>query len=175
MAARRSRSPHSASRPASRATARAAARPASRPASAPASRLVVQDATGGRPDAAYVPGACNIGPWEIRKRWTTGVLGVGAAVLLLVALAVSGAPAVARLVVLFPAWGGVFSMLQARRRFCGAYALRGVTNFGDTYATVRNVTDEAAHRADITGLFRLTRDSFVVGLAFAIVATLLPL
>lgn len=154
---------------------RSPGRRAARPSSPSVGRLVVEDATGGRLDAAYVPGVCNIGPWEIRKRWTTGVLGLGAAAMLLVALAVSGAPAVARLTVLFPAWGGVFSMLQARRRFCGAYALRRVSNFGDTYATVRNVTDEAAHRADMAGLFRLTRDSFVVGLAFAVVSVLLPL
>lgn len=172
MAARK---PRAAARPASRSASRPGSRSASRPAAGAASRLVVQDATGSKPDAAYVPGVCNIGPWEIRKRWMTGYLGIASAVLLLVALAVSGAPAAARLVVLFPAWGGVFSMLQARRRFCGAYALRGVSNFGDTYATVRNVTDEAAHRADMAGLFRLTRDSFVVGLVLAVVAALLPL
>lgn len=140
-----------------------------------ASRLVVQDATGGRPDAAYVPGVCNIGPWEIRKRWATGIAGLAAAVLLLVALVGSHAPVPARLIVLLPAWGGVFSVLQARRHFCGAYALRRVSNFGNTYDTVRDVTDEAAHRADMAALLRLTRDSFIVGLVLAIAGTLLPI
>jgi hypothetical protein len=47
-------------------------------------RLITDDATG-TPDG-YVPGACNIGPWEIRRRRTIAVAGfAGAAVLLAVA------------------------------------------------------------------------------------------
>ncbi len=123
----------------------------------------------------YVPGVCNIGPWEARRRWAFGIAGLVIAGALLVLLVALGAPAIARLLVLIPAWGGAFSVLQARRRFCGAYALRRISNFGDTYGTVRDVADEAAHRADMAGLARLTRDSFLIGLALAIVAFLLPL
>ena len=90
-------------------------------------------------------------------------------------LVVIGAPAIARVLVLLPAWGGVFSALQAQRRFCGAYALRRITNFGDALDTVRDVADEAAHRADMAALARLTRDSFLIGLVLTAVAVLLPL
>ncbi|HEY5629059.1 MAG TPA: hypothetical protein VIR16_06070, partial [Candidatus Limnocylindrales bacterium] len=90
-------------------------------------------------------------------------------------LVVIGAPAIARLLVLLPAWGGMFSVLQARRHFCGAYALRRISNFGDTHETVCSVTDEAAHRADMAALGRLTRDSFLIGLALTAVAVFLPI
>ncbi len=128
-------------------------------------------------DAAqgYVPGVCNIGPWEIRRRWAFGVSGLAIAGALLALLVAVGAAPIARLVVLIPAWGGMFSVLQARRHFCGAYALRGISNFGNALETARDVADDAAHRADMAGLARLTRDSFLIGLALTIVAVLLPL
>jgi hypothetical protein len=123
----------------------------------------------------YVPGVCNIGPWEIRRRWAGGIAGLVLAGAVLALLIVIGAPAIARLLVLLPLWGGLFSVLQARRRFCGAYAMRRISNFGDDLTTVRDVADAAAHRADMAAVARLTRDSFVIGLAIAIVAVLLPL
>ncbi|HEY5628418.1 MAG TPA: hypothetical protein VIR16_02815 [Candidatus Limnocylindrales bacterium] len=123
----------------------------------------------------YVPGVCNIGPWESRRRLASGIAGLGIAGVLLVALIAVGAPPIARVLVLVPAWGGAFSVLQARRRFCGGYALRRIANFGDTHETVRSVTDEAAHRADMAALGRLTRDSFLIGLALTVVAVLLPI
>jgi hypothetical protein len=139
------------------------------------SGLVVQTAPDSNvPDQGYVPGVCNIGPWEIRRRWTIGIIGLVIADALLLGLVVIGAPAIARLLVLLPFWGGAFSMLQARRHFCGAYALRRITNFGDALTTARDVTEDAAHRADMAALARLTRDSFLIGLALTVVAVLLP-
>jgi len=133
-------------------------------------RLVIQPVGDG-----YVPGVCNIGPWEIRRRRTGGILMLAAAALLLAGLIALHAPAIARALVLLPAWGGTFSWLQARRRFCGAYAMRGISNFGTTHGTISAVADDAAHRADINALMRMTRDSFAVGLVITVVAVLLPL
>lgn len=137
---------------------------------APAGHLTTDPSGSG-----YVPGVCNIGPWEIRRRMAFGIVGLVVAGLLLVALVSIGAPPIARLLVILPVWGGVFSIHQARRRFCGAYALRGISNFGDSHASIRTVEDEAAHRADMAALARMTRDSFVIALVVGVVAVLLPL
>ena len=126
-------------------------------------------------DEGYVPGVCNIGSWEIRRRWVGGILGLAAAAVLLALLVAVHAPAAARVLVLLPAWGGAFSVLQARRRFCGAYAMRRISNFGVTYDTIQTVADEAAHRADMAKLAGMLRDSFVIGLVITVVAVLLPL
>ncbi len=123
----------------------------------------------------YIPGVCNIGPWEIRRRWIGGFLGLAVAAVLLVVLIAAHAPVIARVVVLLPAWGGAFSVLQARRRFCGAYAMRRISNFGTTYGTIQQVQEEAAHRADIAALGRMIRDSFVIGLVITVIAMLLPI
>jgi hypothetical protein len=138
------------------------------PASLP--RLVIEPADGG-----YVPGVCNIGPWEIRRRWVGGITGLAAAAVLLAVLVAVGAPALARVLVLLPAWGGAFSVLQARRRFCGAYALRRISNFGTTFDTIRQVDEEAAHRADMVKFAGMLRDSFLIALVLTVVAVLLPL
>jgi len=131
--------------------------------------LLLEPASGG-----YVPGVCNIGPWEIRRRWIGGVIGLGIAAALLGVLIAVHAPAFARILVLLPAWGGAFSVLQARRRFCGAYAMRRISNFGVDLGTIHEVEDDAAHRADMAALVRMTRDAFVIGLVITVVAVLLP-
>jgi len=122
----------------------------------------------------YVPGTCNIGQWEVRRRWAGGIAGLAIAAALLVALIAVHAPPIARVLVLLPAWGGAFSVLQARRRFCGGYAMRGISNFGDTHATIRSVPDEAAHRADIAAMRRMLRDAFAIAAVITAVAVLLP-
>jgi hypothetical protein len=122
----------------------------------------------------YVPGACNIGPWEIRRRRTFAIAGFVAAAILFAALVVIGAPPIARLLVLLPAWGGAFSWLQARRRFCGAYAMAGISNFADGEAGRQTVADPAAHRADVQATLRMARDAFAIALAITIVAVLIP-
>lgn len=136
--------------------------------------LVLDDATNGEAGDEYVPGVCNIGPWEVRQRRLSGIVGLIAAGVLLAVLVAAGVPAIARGLVLLPAWGGAFSLLQARRRFCGAYALRGLSNFGSTLASRRDIRSDADHRADLGGLLRLTRDSFAIGLVVAVAAVLLP-
>jgi hypothetical protein len=124
--------------------------------------------------AGYVPGVCNIGPWEIRRRRTIGVIGFAAAFVLLAALVAAGAPPIARLLVLLPLWGGALSWLQARRRFCAGFAMAGISNFADGEAGRRAVTDPASHRADVQATMRMTRDSFLIALPITIVAVLLP-
>jgi hypothetical protein len=129
------------------------------------------------PDAGdgYVPGVCNIGPWEVRRRRAFAVVGFVAAAVLLAGLVASGAAPWTRLLILFPLWGGTFSWLQARRRFCAAYAMARVSNFGDGDATRQAVVDAEAHRADVAAVVRMTRDSFLIAVVPTLVVVVLPL
>lgn len=122
----------------------------------------------------YAPGVCNIGPWEIRRRRAFAIVGFVAAAVLLAGLVAFGAPPLIRLLVLPPVWGGVFSWLQARRRFCAGFAMAGISNFADGEAGRQTVKDPAAHRADVEATLRMTRDSFLLALPVAVVAVLLP-
>ena len=126
------------------------------------------------PPDGYLPGACNIGPWEIRRRRAFALAGFGVAAVLLIGLLMSGAPALLRLIVLFPTWGGMLSWLQARRRFCAAFAMAGISNFADGETGRQAVADPAARRADVHATVRLTRDSFALAVVVTITAALLP-
>jgi hypothetical protein len=148
--------------------ARAYATPPATP-SAPLSLIAPDQAADG-----YVPGACNIGPWEIRRRRAFAIVGFAVAAAILAGMIAAGTPAAARLVLLVPLWGGAFSWLQARRRFCAAFALAGIANFGDTAGSRQDVRDAASHRADLWAIARMTRDSFLIALAATLVAVLLP-
>ncbi len=122
----------------------------------------------------YVPGECNIGTWEIRRRRLFAVIGFAVAGAVLVGLLLAGAPAAARLILILPLWGGMFSWLQARRRFCAAFAMAGISNFGEGDGTRRAVVDPAAHHADMMATLRMTRDSFLLAVVPTIIVALLP-
>jgi hypothetical protein len=125
-------------------------------------------------DDGYVPGVCNIGPWEIRRRRAFALVGFAIGLGALALLVATGAPVPVRLLLVFPFWGGAFSWLQARRRFCAGFAMAALSNFGDGEGTRRQVTDPAAHHRDMLAVRRMTRDSFAIGLAMTLVALLIP-
>ena len=97
----------------------------------------------------YRPGACNIGPREIAKRRAYGIAGLVSAVVLGVALLAMDAPPVARAIVIFPLWGAIISLEQARRKFCAGFALAGIRSVAGSDATelVVAAADVAADRA----------------------------
>jgi hypothetical protein len=132
-------------------------------------------AAAGDPEGGYVPGVCNIGAWEIRRRRRFAYLGFAVSVILFLVLVAIGAPAWTRLLVFFPLAGALVSWFQARRRFCVAFAVGGISNFTDTDDGRERIDDDEAHRADIATVRRMVRDAILVALPIAIVAALLPI
>jgi hypothetical protein len=121
----------------------------------------------------YVPGVCNIGPAEIRRRRRFGHLGLGVSVLLLAGLVAVGAPHLARLVVIVPAAGAASGYLQARLHFCAAFGSEGVYNFGPLGTTVR-VEDAGARARDRRRSIQIGLLSLAIGLAVGLIAVALP-
>ena len=80
--------------------------------------------------AEYVPGVCNIGPAEIRRRRQSGWIGLVVTVLLWGAFLVFRVPAPWRLFLFLPAMLGATGFFQAAFHFCAAFGVRGVFNFG---------------------------------------------
>ena len=52
--------------------------------------------------------------------------GIVASVVLGVVLLAIDAPQIARAIVIFPLWGAIVSLEQARRKFCAAFAFAGI-------------------------------------------------
>jgi hypothetical protein len=127
-----------------------------------------------QPDGSdYRAGACNIGPAEIRRRRNTGIAAAVATVVMAIVLVAIGAPTWARLLVFFPAAGSAVGFIQARSRFCVAYALQGVRNFGPL-GSAEKVADAADHGADLRAAARLIAGSIAAGAVVAIAFALLP-
>jgi ferric-dicitrate binding protein FerR (iron transport regulator) len=122
----------------------------------------------------YRPGACNIGPAEIRRRQVAGVLGIVAALGLGVLLLVLGAPPVARLLVALPLAAGFSGFLQARLHFCANYGWRGIRNLG-AIGDVERVEDAEARRADRRKALAIFGTAAAGGLAVALLFALLPI
>lgn len=121
----------------------------------------------------YRAGACNIGPAEIARRRRAGIVGIAVAVALAVALVVLGAPDWTRLAVLPPLAGGIISLEQARRRFCVAFGMAGVRNFG-SLGTMERVEDDAARASDRRAALVLTAQGTALAAALTLVFVLLP-
>ncbi len=126
------------------------------------------------PGGGYVAGACNIGPWEIRRRRTSAIVSFVTAAGLFLLLVALDSPAWTRILLLAPIWGGAISWLQARRHFCVAFALGGVSNFGDGETTRRAVVDPEQRSLDRRATVRLVRDAFLLALVPVVVAIALP-
>lgn len=121
----------------------------------------------------YRPGACNIGPAEIRARRIAGLASFAAAGVLGVALIALDAPAEARWAVAIPMIGGFVGILQAQLRFCANYGFRGLRNFGSPGQT-ESVVEAAARAADRRKALLITGASVVLGIAATIPVVLLP-
>lgn len=126
------------------------------------------------PDDGYVPGACNIGPWEIRRRRAAAIAAFVAAAGLFAILVAIDAPPWTRIALIAPVWGGAISWLQARRHFCVAYAMGGLSNFGAGEASRQAVVDTAQRALDRRATVRLVRDAFLLAIVPVIVAVVLP-
>jgi hypothetical protein len=95
--------------------------------------------------AEYVPGVCNIGPAEIRRRRKGGWVGAGATILLWAAFFIFRVPAPWRLTLFLPAMLGATGFLQAAFHFCAGFGMRGVYNFGPEVGKTETV-DQAEFR-----------------------------
>ena len=95
----------------------------------------------------YRPGACNIGPAEMAARRRIGVVQLVLAVAIAGALLALDTPAWTRIVV-WPLLAAAFVTLeQVRRRFCVAFGLAGLRNFGQL-GRVERIEDAGARAAD---------------------------
>jgi hypothetical protein len=121
----------------------------------------------------YRPGVCNIGPSEIRRRRAAGVASLLVAGLLAIALLATGAPPLLRLAVVVPLYMGVLGLLQARARFCVAFAAGGIHDLGAP-GERQPVADRAAHRADLRRAAGMALSAGLLAAAITLAFVLLP-
>ena len=77
----------------------------------------------------YIPGTCNIGKGEIRRRQLVALFGIFLTVSSATALLATDQPRSSRLSIFVPALIFSIGFVQSRSKFCLAYGLAGTFNF----------------------------------------------
>jgi hypothetical protein len=131
--------------------------------------ILLMDETAG----GYRPGACNIGPAEIERRRRSTIAAFVASIALGALLVAVGAPPAARAIVFLPMAGGFVSWLQVRRRFCVAFGLLGVLNFG-ALGSVDQVAGTDDRSADRRTALRMILEGSAAAALMTIGFLLLP-
>lgn len=121
----------------------------------------------------YRAGACNIGPAEIARRRQAGFLGLAVTFVLAIAMIAVDAPPLVRLAIAVPLGVGILGFLQARSRFCVAYGMGGLQNFGQLGAESK-VAAAADRSADRRRAFTMAAGAGVLALVVAVLFALLP-
>ncbi|MDP2156845.1 MAG: hypothetical protein Q8K68_03945 [Nitrospirota bacterium] len=96
----------------------------------------------------YIPGVCNIGPDEIKRRIQVGLVGLVATGLLAAALLWFDAPWYARLALFVPAFVASIGFLQAFMHFCVAFGTKGVFNVKNKQGETESVERAEFRKAD---------------------------
>jgi len=112
----------------------------------------------------YIPGSCNIGQREIRRRQLIAFIGALATVLGAIETFNKYSSRTPRLSLFIPAAIFAIGWVQSRRKFCLAYGFMGVFNFGKA-GEMQKVRSKEEKTADRATAFSLLSHALVIALA----------
>jgi hypothetical protein len=101
---------------------------------------------------SYIPGTCNLGKAEIRRRQITSLIGLVLTVLIFIGLQTAGTANSARWSLFAPLMVFSVGFIQSRKKFCLAYGLIGTFNLGNLgdISRVQSPEDRKADRKTAT-------------------------
>jgi len=120
----------------------------------------------------YIPGSCNIGKGEIKRRQFVALLGLFLSIFALVTLISVDAPTSSRIGIFVPLMMASVGYIQSRSKFCLAYGFAGTFNVGKMgqISRVTSPEDRAADRK--TALTILGKSFLLAALATGVVLAL---
>ena len=124
--------------------------------------------------SAYIPGVCNINKDEIAYRQKAGYLGLGLAIVILLALFIFKAPQWSRIIVFLPLLVGVLGFLQAKNKFCVAYGAAGKQNATDGSATASEITEADAKLKDKQKARKINIQAALISVIATVAVCLIP-
>jgi hypothetical protein len=121
------------------------------------------------PEVQYIPGSCNIGKSEVRRRQLVALVGLFFSISTLFAFSTVDTPAQVRLGIFFPLMVASVGFVQSRSKFCLAYGFAGTFNVGKMgdIKRVASKEDRAADRK--TALVILGKSFLLAAIATAVV------
>ncbi len=119
--------------------------------------------------AEYIPGTCNIGKGEIRRRQLFAILGLFLTTFSAATIIATDQSKNSRLSIFLPALIFSIGFVQSRKKFCLAYGLAGTFNFGKLgqISKVQSNEDRKSDRKTaVSILFQATALSAFITAAF---------
>ena len=124
------------------------------------------------PDYEYIPGSCNIGKGEIRRRQFVALVGLFFSISTLLTFNAVDAPPAIRLGIFFPLMVASVGFVQSRSKFCLAYGFAGTFNIGKL-GDIKRVTSKEDRAADRkTALVILGKSFLLAAIATGVVLVL---
>ena len=122
----------------------------------------------------YVPGSCNIGTGEIRRRQAVALFGLFLTIFSITTLLATDSNKSARLSIFIPAMIFSVGFIQSRSKFCLAYGLAGTFNF-DRLGKISKVGSAADRTADRKTAVLILIKSVALAALITVVFFVIPL
>ena len=121
----------------------------------------------------YIPGVCNIGVREIRRRQLVGGIGLFLTITTVFGFYHKHSSQIARLGTFLPALVMSIGYLQARKKFCLGFGISGLFNFG-SLGNAKRVISEADRKIDREAAIKLFFQASLIAAAITAFVFLLP-
>ena len=120
----------------------------------------------------YIPGSCNIGNGEVRRRQLVAIFGLFLTSFSAVTILATDQSRNSRLSIFVPALIFAIGFVQSRKKFCLAYGLAGTFNFGKLgqISKVQSTEDRKADRK--TAVLILFQSAALAALITAVIFAL---
>ena len=126
------------------------------------------------PEIQYIPGSCNIGKGEVRRRQLVALVGLFFSISTLFAFSTVDTPAQVRLGIFFPLMVASVGFVQSRSKFCLAYGFAGTFNVGKM-GDIKRVASKEDRAADRKTALVILGKSFLLAAIATAVVLVLPL
>ncbi len=123
---------------------------------------------------SYVPGSCNLGKAEVRRRQFVALIGALLTLFSFAGLLAADLPNSARWSLFAPLMIFSVGFIQSRKKFCLAYGLMGTFNLGKLGDMTR-VQSEEDRKADRKTAISIFLQSALLALGLSALFVLLPL
>ena len=123
---------------------------------------------------SYIPGSCNLGKSEIRRRQFVALLGLFLTGSTLAGLVGTNSPASARWGLFVPLMVFSVGFIQSRKKFCLAYGLMGTFNLGKL-GDISRVQSSEDRKADRKTALTILAQSALLALVLTATLVALPL
>ena len=125
------------------------------------------------PEVQYIPGSCNIGKGEVRKRQIVALVGLFFTVVTLLTFSTVDTPTEIRLGIFFPLMVASVGFVQSRSKFCLAYGFAGTFNVGKM-GDIKRVASKEDRAADRKTALKILGKSFLLAAIATSVVLVLP-